>query len=235
MTGREVIERALQLIHVLASGEAADAADLELARNALNTMIEHWSLQPQSILVPMMQSFPLVSGQRVYTIGPATVLPLPDFIAPRPASLLDASFVRLQNSDAPVRLVTLADYNMIGAKDSGGWPAAMYYAPGVEVGTITLYPVPTDGMTLFLSSRDAIAQFPDFDTDVPMSPGYKRTLQYALACEIADDFSRTVPPRVEKTATAAIKVLKRSNQIVPTLNLPGAITGGGFYDWRGDY
>lgn len=235
MTGRDIVERALQLIHVLASGEAADAADLELSRLALNTMIEHWSIQPHSILVPAMVAIPLVDGQAVYRIGPATAVPAPDFVTPRPASLLDASFVRYQLSDAPVKLTTLADYNLLITKTSQGWPATLYFEPGIDTSTLTLYPVPTAGMTLYLAVRGAIAQFPDLDTDVPMSPGYKRTLQYALACEIADDFSRPVSPRVERIANDAIRVLKRSNAIVPTLGLPSAVAAPTGYNWRTGY
>lgn len=230
MRARAIIERSLQLIRVLASGETADAADMQLALNALNSMIEDWALSPLNILVPQMQGpFTLVNGTAVYTIGPAST-----FVAPRPESLLDSAFVRYQDVDQPVSMVTLAQYNQIAVKNTPGWPAWMYYEAGISEGTITLFPVPTDGMTLYLASFEAFVQFPDFDTDVPMAPGYLRTLQYNLAAEICDDFMRQLPPRVERTAANTKRTLKRAHVIVPTIDLPIAVLPTWAYGYNGN-
>lgn len=219
MQARTVVERALQLVKVNASGETMDSADAQLALSALNDMLESWSLSPQTILVPRMQVLPLVVGQAVYTMGPTG-----DLVTTTPADVMDACFCRLDDVDMPVRLITLAQYNLIPVKQTGGWPAWMYVAQGISDWTLTLYPEPSQaGMELFIADRAAHATFPDLDTDVPMARGYKRALQYCLACEVADLFDRPVPPNVLRIATSAKRALKRQNLIVPQLNVPSAL------------
>lgn len=232
MRAREVVERALQLVKVNASGETMDSADALLALDMLNDMLESWALAPQTILIPRVQSLALTSGLATYTVGPAG-----DLVTSRPADIMDAAFCRFDGVDNPVRQIPLEEYNLIPVKTSGGWPAVMYAAQGLADWTLTLYPVPSQaGFTLFLADRAAHAEFPDLDTDVPMAPGYKRPLQFCLACEVADVFGRPVPPNVLRIATASKRVLKRQNTIIPQLHVDASINASwpwGYGAWNG--
>lgn len=227
MRAREIVMRALQLDKILASGEAADAADAALALSSLNAMVESWSLEPSAILVPRMQPLPLIPGISSYTIGPTG-----DLVTTRPADLLDASFVRFGDVDQPVRLVTIYDWNAIPVKDVGGWPFALYYDQAIPDGRIHLFPVPSQGgMVLHVADRDGFAQWPTLDTDIPMGPGYLRALQYNLAVEIADLFGRPVAPNVQRIANGAKRTLKRQNTIIPTATIDPTINGGWPYGY----
>ena len=99
--------------------------------------------------------------------------------------------------------------------------------------TVTLWPVPSAAMSLYLWSNKLITSFPDLTTDVVLPPGYERAIAYSLSEEIAPEYEVPVSASVVMKAAQARKNIKRINTQVPLMTMPYGIPANGmFYDWR---
>jgi len=132
-TRDDIIKRALRLIGALAQGETPTATQVTEAAVALNGLVKAWAADGMPLWAITEKTVLFVSGQHVYTLS-----------APKPLKVLQAWNHNItSNVDIPMRIVTQAEYNILGNKTSAGNPIQVYYDPRRDTGEVHVFPVPT--------------------------------------------------------------------------------------------
>lgn len=200
-TRDDIIKRALRLIGALAQGETPTATQVTEAAVALNGLVKAWAADGMPLWAITEKTLPFVSGQRVYTLS-----------TPKPLKVLQVWNHNItSNVDIPMRIVTQAEYNILGNKTSAGNPIQVYYDPRRDIGEMHVFPVPT---TVEQSANILyyICQIPfeDFNTstDAPDFPQeWYDAVTYGLATRLAPEYGVSIPDR--KTLWQEMSIIKQ--------------------------
>ena len=152
----------------------------------------------------------MTNGTRSYTIGPGGT-----FNTTRPISITSAFIRDTGNIDYPVDLINEASYDNIRLKGSGNtYPSMLFYDQAFVAGlaTIRLYPVPSSGLTLHISSLRQLTQFATIGEAVVLPPGYQRAIESNFAIEAAAGY-------IQVSAELA-KIAKESKIAIKNVNAP---------------
>lgn len=224
-TALDIIKRALRMLGVYSTGEdlsPEESADGLAALNALLGSVSNGGM----VSAKTLDSISLSATVASITVGPSGTV-----VTDRPVRVRPESYISLSGVSYPLDLLTLQQYNLVSVKADSGIPAGIYVQPDMPNITLTLWPVPSQAMTLNLWSDKLLASFPGLTSLVSLPPGYEAALPPMLAEEIAPEYEVPVPVPVAKAAARGRRVLKRTNLQVPTLSLdcPGI---GYVADWR---
>jgi hypothetical protein len=201
-TARDIITRALQRVGVLTKGESPSGDEAVDGLTMLNSLLSSWSNDSLLIYARTAESFPLVSGQATYTIGPTG-----DFNTTRPLQILTA-FTRIGSIDYDISIISDEAFDGITQKNiSSSIPDVLVYETSFPLGKIKIYPVPTAG-DLHIRSEKLLTQFPALDTDVELPPGWDRALIYNLALELAGEYGQPADEATYLLATNALGKIK---------------------------
>jgi hypothetical protein len=208
-----IISRALRLIGVAQTGEAVGSEEASDALVALNQLTSEWNNESLMLFGFMNELFPLTATTGVYTIGPGG-----DIDTARPQSITRA-FVRYNASASPsfqydyqLEIVPNEKYQEVFLKQlSVTYPIYLFYDNKYPLGTITLYPYPSQACTLGLSSWNQISQFTNLIQDIEMPPGYESALAYGLAVAIAPEYGKSIDPIILNKANETKSAIMRTN------------------------
>ena len=234
MTGRDLINSALRLIKVIASGENPTADEAQDALMVLNNMIDAWAAEHLMLFTVTISEFPLVVGQQDYTFGPAGA-----FNAPRPSSIDRASIVILNNPaqplEVPIEILTDAEWQAIPVKNIPTTvPLKVYDDGGFPFRNISVWGIPTAPVNIRFYFSTALVEFIGLDNDVSFPPGYLEALRYNLAVRLGEEFDEPASPGIIALAAEAKARIKSANIIPVDLKCDASLTSGGAYDWRSD-
>jgi len=206
-TALQLVTSALRKIGAVAAGEAPDASEQSDALAALNQLIESWNLQGLTLYRLENASYTLVPSQQTYTIGSGA-----DFDGARPITL-NGAFVTRGGIDYPVVPLTQQQWNDILQKSTESQlPSGVYYEPAYPIGTVRVWPVPLEGLTITLSVNMQISPVASIGSTIALPPGYERALVYALAVDLAPEYPAvTLSQRVIDAADEALADIKRAN------------------------
>jgi len=219
VTARDTIQGALKLIGINDPIETMSPEDSADGLILLNDMVDMWSIEELNL-------YATENVSATFSGATATVGPAGTFNTARPIGINHA-FYRKSGLDYSLQLATDAQYDAITDKTAAGdFPSVLWYANDVPLGVVTLWPVP-GSITLFLNVDTQVTQFATLDTVYEFPPGYRMALKYCLTEHLAPIFQRPLPDLVAKNLAAARRVLKRSNVVVPTLDLGANPTGDG--------
>lgn len=205
-TARDIIESALRKIQVLGRGQSLPARDAQNGLDALNQMIDTWSIEGGKVYTESRESFTLTSGQGSYTIGTGG-----DFNTDKPY-VITSAFIRVSGYDYPLQLIDSAKYADIYDKDfTNTYPEYLYYDNGYPLANINLWSVPSTASDLHIYSEKPLSNLSSLTTDLSFPKGYERALIYNLAIELA--------PEYEKEASASVyKIAQDSKRALVTYN-----------------
>lgn len=223
MTAREIITRALRLLKVIAANEPGDASDLDIGLSALNDMLGSWSLERNAVLATVKETFP-ATGAVSYTIGPGGNF---NTIAPISIPIIEYS---LNGVDHPMVEWTEEQYASVGIKNQAGSAQGYFYSRGPTTGTLYVANVAGSG-SFKLHSIKAITEFTGLDTAYELAPGYQNALTFNLAVDLASEFEAEVGKTTLLKAMNYKRTLKRSNAVVPVLDL-GFVARKTFYGYN---
>lgn len=211
VTAQNLINKSLRLLGVLASGETTTAAEAEDSLYSLNSIIDSLSANPQYYFCTQAEQFLLTSGQSTYTIGSVpNLFPTADFIAVRPIRIVGA-FVRINNVDTPLALITEQYWTNIASKATSGTPTKLLYRPNVPYGQIVLYPTPNAVVPIFIKAERMIGAYATLTSTQYLPPGYQRLLELSLAMELAPEYGTQVKPEILANLRADLDSLIRTN------------------------
>ena len=184
----------------------------------LNTFIE--SLQTERLMCYSVteDTAALTASTSTYTIGNGGAIN-----TARPTKIVDPCFVRDSSGyDTPVSIVNLEAYGHIVDKAAGYTvPNVLYYDYGfsaTSTGTISLYPVPSGGLTLHINSWKQLQSFPSVTTLLLFPPGYQLMIESNFAIHLAAGVLPVTPElaRIARDSKAAVKSL---NAPAPVMQL----------------
>lgn len=205
-TALQIINEAFEEIGVKEVGQSLPAEEADRGLRLLNRVLDTWAtmrlLAPYSTTV----SVPM-TGAASYTIGPTGGV-----VAARPVKILSATAQDSAGLDYPVTVIDKARWDEIPDKaTTGGPPQFVWYDSAIPNGRVYVYPRPDSEYTLQLDCQVLLTTFSTLSTNVTLSPGYSNALSLALAVAAAPGYSVPVSADLQRSATAAVRAIKKIN------------------------
>lgn len=215
----DLIKTAMRKKGILAEGETPTAQQANDGLQALNDVLETWSIQSYAVWGGLPETFATVAGQSTYSVGPGG-----DWDTDRPASV-SSVYSTVQGNDYSATAWTLAEYMGVGVKSSRSQiPARFVYVNDAPLGRVILYPTPSEAVTITIDTPRLLTQIPNIATVMTLPPAYARALQYAVAEEFGDEYGS--PIDVSGKARSTLAIIKRANRQSPVVSFDPAIMGG---------
>lgn len=232
ITTGDIIKAAMRKIGVLAAGEPLPADEGNDALDTFTDMVDAWS--NESLLIPVVGTVQkqLIQGQVEYTIGiypepRPDPLPANHIETSRPEKIL-SSFIRdPQGTDYLLEVMYSKNYSEIGRKTNEARPSRFYVREGWPLNTILFDAVPYADETLHLEVLQPLSEILPTAclTDViNLPPGYRRSIIYNLAMDLADEWGKDPSRMVAVTSVESKKWLKRNNYRPLMLRMDRALT-----------
>lgn len=211
-TARELTQNALESLQVYAPGEDISAADAARGWRTVNQMIDSWSNESLATFAYLTQTFPMISNQSAYTVGPGGDIngqrPLRVNDAPGSAYILDNNGNKylmdvVDQFTWNIRTTAIANSNL---------PDTLWYDPEFPLGVINIWPTPTGGYTCSFLSLLQLTEFTSPDTVVTFPPGYELAFWTNLAVMLKPFYQNAVlDPDVRLMASTSKAAIKRIN------------------------
>lgn len=215
-----LITQAYQAIGVYADGETPNAADANTGLDALNDVLEAWSLQELAVYGGLPDPFVTVAGKAIYTVGPGG-----DFNIARPVSSLDYLYVTLNGADFSADPWSEDDYAAVAIKTMRSDPVERFvYINDAPLGRLILYPTPNSAIPINLGTTRVLTAVASTATVLTLPPGYSRALKFALAEELRPTFAS--PIDVSGKARSALALIKSANRSRRTMGFDSTVMGG---------
>ena len=220
-TTLDIINSALRVLQVAASDVTLTASEANSGLDALNAMLDSWSLENLMVyhLVSETFNFPINNSNTV-TIGTGGM-----FNTVRPLSIENATF-GVGNVDFPLKMIGFDDYAAIILKPlQSPYPQYLYVDQDYPLMKLNFWPIPSSSTTVTLYSRKALTTFANLTDSFTLPPGYMRALKFGLAIELAPEYQTTAGADVIALFRSAKMNIKRINSRPQTLQLDPALIG----------
>jgi hypothetical protein len=116
--------------------------------------------------------------------------------------------------DYPITILNLENYELIGLKTlNGPWPRALYYQPAETLGTITVWPNPSQG-EMHIFSDTIFQRFTSINDEIVIPQGYYMALRWCLAERLMPMYGKASPTQIQMInsfAGHAKATIKRTN------------------------
>ena len=220
-TPQALITQTLHKITQIEPGATPTPDELNEALVVLNDLLESW--RNESLMCYTMRDLavPLLPGQGTRTVGPSPA----DVITDRPLEM-DTAYVLIGLISYPVQMVTADEFSLIVQKTlQSAWPLKAYYAPTYPAGTITFWPVTATAATFHANVRTPVSSFATLADVVDLPPGWNRALVNNLAVALSPYYQEEPSATTLNDAKDSLKLIKRTNNITPTMQYDASIQG----------
>lgn len=200
LTADELINAALRKIAAISSGATASTSQRADALQALNAMLKTFQVKGMPLWAIKEYTFPL-TATKTYSIGVGQTLN-----TPAPLKLIQA-YRATGDISVPLEIRTRDTYNTTQpTSTSTGTPVHLTYFPGLQVGTIKLWPVP-DTTSIADTQITIVYQRPFEDmvggTDNLDFPQFwQEAVIYGLAVRLSPEFGVPIQDRAMLKAEA---------------------------------
>lgn len=219
----DLIRSSFRCIGNLQYGQTHSPTELIDALFILNAMLDSWAADDINAFCTLIQTFTIVSGQYQYTVGPGG-----QWAGVRPTRVTKATLNILTNPASPLNqdlfLIDADQYQNISLQQTGStYPTRLWYNPtyasGVDLGMVSLWPVPCEADTVQLSSMQQIgAGFTAGSNAFDAPPGYLDAVRYQLAVALAMEWGMELKAGVLVLATEALAKIQRLNAPSPQMD-----------------
>jgi hypothetical protein len=225
MTARELITQAMQEIGAIAASEVASDADAQAGLTRLNSLLDLWQTERLTIYNLDRVLYSLVVGQSAYTIG---AIGTPDFAAAvRPTYIQHVGIIWNSGgipTEIPIEIISDDQYAALIKTVTSSLPTKLYYNPTFPLGTIYLWPVPTDAtVQIALYLPMPLTSVASLTTALVLAPGYAEAIRYNLALRLAPIFGRPLDAVVASMAVESKATIKRANSRTDELRVDPAL------------
>ena len=239
-TAREIITDALIEIGAIAQGETPDDGVMTLGLGRLQKLIDAWAAEFGTIAVQDRQTFVLTSGTSTFTIGPSGNL-----VTQRPVWIEAVNYVVPGSTgqpgtvEVPMGPMNNDQYAALSIKNlSSGLPQLYYYNATNTNGTMNIWPVVSQNVTLVLYLPRAVDQPVTAGSTVIGPPGYAEAFLYQLAVRLCNPMGRQLTQELRDLSRAAFLRMQRPNADPGILGVDAALTpssGSAFNILTGNY
>ncbi len=201
----------------------------------VNQMLQSYNCNGQTIFATKIEPFELISGKKIYTIGPGG-----DFNTTRPQFIRDANLVypTTPNIRTPIKILDEHEWSLIAMQDiPNALPWGMFYNPTYgATGRATIYLAfqPPEGYQLELYTWTALdASFSSVNDLFIFPDGYEDAIKWNLALRAAAlyPWEAKIDPQVQVLARQSLSRLKILNTKCPTLRSEAEFIGQGYNGW----
>lgn len=211
VTAEDIINRAYRILGDLGNGESLTADQANDGLEALNAMLDSFSIERLMIYQVRQESLTWPTNTSSRTIGSGG-----DFDTHRPDRIETGTYFQDTNNIAyPVKVVrNRATYDTIPDKTvASSYPDLLFYDPSVTLATIYVYPVPNQALTLKLNSWQPLTVFDSLAEVHNLPPGYRRMLAFNLAKELEPESGLILPASAHRIADSSRAIVKRHNDL----------------------
>lgn len=209
-----IINRAHKILLQLGVGDTLEAELATDGLEALNAMLDSWSLDGLLIYAMKSNTFNLTSAQ-TYTVGTGGV-----FNMSRP-DRIESAFCTISGIDYPLSIMDTEQWNLIPDKNISAIPYGIKYDAFTPLGLLSVYPKSSSG-TITLNTFTILQSFADLQTDITLPRGYERAFAYNLAPEIAPQIGAQVSRELMMIAISSKAQIRRINLKAPILQIDNA-------------
>ena len=213
VTANDLITRAYRILGDTAYGETLTAAQADIGLEALNSMLESFSIERLMIYEVRQEALTWPANTTSRTIGSGA-----DFDTHRPDRIEMGTYFQDANAISyPVDVLqNRAVYDAISDKTvTSSYPDKLLFIPSVTWGTLYVYPVPNQALTLYLNTWQPLQVFNTLTEVHAMPAGYRRMVAFNLAKELESETGLPLPMGALKIANESRMAIKRNNS-VPT-------------------
>lgn len=174
-----------------------------------------------------------VNEQGTYTVSVSQTVASTTMTAyyERPLTI-ESAFVRVNTTsngvpiyggglDYPIAILSLEEYESIGLKTlNGPWPKSIYYQPSELLGTVYVWPNPSQG-ELHLFTQTIFREFQNLYNTIQFPQGYNMALRWCLAERLMPMFGKQNTNSMNMVmgyAAQAKATLKRTNMKPPQVS-----------------
>lgn len=187
MSGDDIINAAYRKLVVIGLGQTADAQQIINGRQALNNIVAEFRTLGMSIWARRNLLLPLVIGQTNYVMGVGQAVNIPYPLKMYQLTLEQPPTFSIQQD---VNLMSFMDFDLLPT-DSTGTVVNAKYKPGINIGTLSVWPTPDASM--LAGTRLNISYQTPFEyfiagVDTPDFPEeWNNALIYRLALSLSDE------------------------------------------------
>ncbi len=227
-TVRTIATDALMEIGAIGQGETMSAADAALALLRFQNQIDGFAADRLTLSVQGALAVTWPASTSTQTIGPGG-----NIAAQRPVWINTINYVIPGTSPAVESVMAPLNedqYAQLTIKAlQSGLPQQYFYQTSIDtaVGTLFIWPQPTQQLTLMLYAPQAVGVPISLDSIVSGPPGYQEAFMYLLALRCCTPFAKPVPPLLPKMAADAYALLKRQNVEPGLMGCDPALVPGG--------
>ncbi len=197
-TAQTLVEGALRVIGVIATGEDPTADELADGLEAMKFMLRHWS-DLNIRLYYTKQDTHVLTGVASYTIGPAGTIN-----TVRPVSIRGARV-----DDDVMKIIDEATYRRICSPSVSGTPNYLWYSPEFPLGKIYIYPLGSG--TLYLDSLKPLTDPTLITESIEFPPGYDEVIKFNLAIRLAPEYGKEPSATVISLALSGLRDMETRN------------------------
>lgn len=235
-TVRAIITDALTDIGAIGAGDPLESDDAQVALRYFQRQIDAWAAQQLTLSTQSRLAITWPSSTTSQTIGASGA----DITSARPMFINALNYVVSGSSPAVEVVIAPQDRDSFAANTikalTSQYPLAYFYQTAIdsELGTITLWPVPNQQLTLYLYAPQAVTVPVDLDTVLLGPAGYQDAFVCDLATRLLNPFGvkdQAIVQLVMQRAGEAMSVMKRPNNQPSVLGVDAAIvpaTGGAY-------
>lgn len=226
-TPRDLINGAMRLIGVLASGETLASEQANDALTRLNSMIKSWSIDGFMVYKVVREELTMLA-QASQTLGSGG-----NISTTRPEKI-ERLGIKNGSLELPVEIITSDEWAKIPNKSTtSSYPYKCYVEGTYPLETLNFWPVPTSSATLVMQSRKVINSTFALTDTISLPDGYEEVIEYNLAVRLAPEYGKQIDPLVLDTAMELKAQLMRQNTKPNFMESDAPVSRGRFYFTRG--
>jgi uncharacterized membrane protein len=210
-TPRDIINRSLKTLGILAQGETATAEQMADGLVSLNDMLDSWSTENLHIYKYVTEEFNFVGGQISYQMGSGL-----DFDTTRPIEIINLTFKDNAVSPAnelPIKIMPQEQYQYQANKENESiYPTHVYINYLETYAELKFWPRPAASKAVSITSYKPLTTYASLSTNIELPPGYLVALRYNLAIEQAPEYNIEPPSTVVMRARETKANIKRQNK-----------------------
>lgn len=210
-TAQAMIKRAYGILGDTAPGESLTASQAEIGLEALNAMLDSFSIEKLMIYEMAQITHTWPANTTSQTIGDGG-----DIDTRRPDRIVDGSYFEDSNNITyPVIATRNREvYDEIDDKTvESSYPHILFYETSYPLGTLYAYPVPNQSLTLHLNLWNPLQIFETLTEQHALPPGYRRMIVYNLAVELEAETGLPCPANAQRIAITSKRAVQRNNNV----------------------
>jgi hypothetical protein len=230
MTVLDLIKSAYTLLNINAVNDSLSTPEANAALQYLNMMVDQWTTEQFLLYAIKQYNFAVSANTITYTIGPSGTW---DTTTDDRPTRIESAFCRVTNSttaiDFVMKQITNKTYEELPLKGFGtSYPTHFMYVPSYPLGSISLYPMPSQALYAYFNCWMQFSSFASLTTTIELPPGYAIALRYGLAAELIPQYGIPEPKAsfILKRAEELKDALRPLNSEPRIMKFDSALTAG---------